>query len=121
MLSSASGAMNCFSGMTDWKKMKLAYARFMIERQLWSVTIFILKYTLSMMICHYPYHCKYTERILIKTGTLKSDPYQCENFSPYPVGDISTPAVILRAGRSEMLPFFRFETALQLQKLGWLL
>ncbi len=105
VLSSATGAMNCFSIMTDWKKMKLAYARFMIERQLWSVlsfqsTIFILKYTPSMMICHYPYHCKYTERILIKTGTLKSDPYQCENFSPYPVEDISTPAVILRAGKS---------------------
>ena len=37
VLSSATGAMNCSSIMTDWKKMKLAYARFMIERQLWSV------------------------------------------------------------------------------------
>jgi len=39
-LSSATDAMNCSSIMTDWKKMELAYARFMVERQLWSVLSF---------------------------------------------------------------------------------
>jgi hypothetical protein len=44
-----------------------------------------------------------------------------DKFSHYPVEDISTPATMLHPLKNRYSRFFRFEAALQLQKLAWLL
>lgn len=67
----------------------------------------------AMAILPYPNGEKITERILIKTGTLKNqDPYTFKFFNPYPVSHISTPAVVFYPNERRMIPFFKFEDAI---------
>ncbi len=67
----------------------------------------------SMAIIPYPGEDEITERILIKTGTLKNqDPYTFKFFNPYPVSHISTPAVVFYPDERRMIPFFKFEDAI---------
>jgi predicted phosphodiesterase len=75
----------------------------------------------GMMVFPYPRDGRYTERILIRTGSLKADPFQMERYSPYSVSQISTPAIIFAPRSKKMIPFFSFENALELQNISWFL
>ncbi len=73
----------------------------------------------SLMLYPYPkYKQGLTERILIKTGSLKDlDPYTFKYFNPHRVSHISSPAVIIDPQRKKLLPFSRFEDALEVFSL----
>lgn len=72
----------------------------------------------SLMLYPYPKHRQgLTERVLIKTGSLKDlEPYTHKYFNPHRVSHISTPAVIIDPQKKRLLPFSRFEDALEVFK-----
>jgi hypothetical protein len=68
-------------------------------------------------IYQYPSEGLLKERILIKTGTLKKDPYQISNFNE-PNTDHAIPAVVFSSLKRKLIPFLDYEDAIKFM-ISW--
>lgn len=67
----------------------------------------------------YPDNGKYIERVLIKTGTLKIDPYTTSFFSHPPDLNLAIPSVVLSPIGREITPFLNYRDAYRFMLLSY--
>lgn len=75
----------------------------------------------ALSVYYYPQDNKLVDRILVKTGTLKFDPYMLNFTSAAHNSVFATPAVVLSTQRRKIIPFHRAEDALKMDPLLFLL
>jgi len=81
--------------------------------------VVVTSHTHNPIITIYPYPSEglLKERILIKTGTLKKDPYQISNFNE-PNTDHAIPAVVFSPLKRKLIPFLDYEDAIKFM-ISW--